>query len=331
MEPIQFATELAQQPVKTIIAATDFSRPAAVGIRWAAEVAKRHRARLILAHVLPSTIAASAAPEFLSVPDLTRDELSRRASESLAQTAKRLRTEGVDVIIEVLEGVPAATLLRLVKRNEAGLLVAGLHGRTRFPGLLYGSTAARLLQKSPCPVMTFRASEHGGTDAVSAVGAEAAFATGDEDDIRRLENIKSVLLPTDFSADAELAAHAAVNILGEPARRATFVLLHAYHLPYDLDGALLHGVHEHWPAVGEAAKEWLEKLARPLRDIDLRVETVVKEGYPPEVILATAEKHESDLIAMGVHGLSGLKRLVLGSTAERVLPHAPCPVLTVRR
>jgi nucleotide-binding universal stress UspA family protein len=49
------------------------------------------------------------------------------------------------------------------------------------------------------------------------------------------------------------------------------------------------------------------------------------------VIDAEARKVGADLIAMGIHGLSGLKRLIIGSTAERVLPHAPCPVLTTRR
>lgn len=52
-------------------------------------------------------------------------------------------------------------------------------------------------------------------------------------------------------------------------------------------------------------------------------------GHPAEVIDAEAIRVAADLIAMGTHGRSGLDRLRLGSVAERVLPSAPCPVLTV--
>jgi nucleotide-binding universal stress UspA family protein len=62
----------------------------------------------------------------------------------------------------------------------------------------------------------------------------------------------------------------------------------------------------------------------------IRVETKIVEGFPPEEILEQARHVGADLIAMGTHGRSGLDRLVLGSTAERVLANAPCPILTVR-
>ena len=63
----------------------------------------------------------------------------------------------------------------------------------------------------------------------------------------------------------------------------------------------------------------------------MTVETMVQEGHPVEVVLDCAASVRPDLIAMGTHGRSGLRRLFLGSTTERVLPQAPCPVLTVRR
>ncbi len=63
----------------------------------------------------------------------------------------------------------------------------------------------------------------------------------------------------------------------------------------------------------------------------LRVETIAQEGYPPLVIEEAAREANADLIAMGTHGRSGLRHLLLGSTAQRVVQHAPCPVLTVRK
>jgi nucleotide-binding universal stress UspA family protein len=57
---------------------------------------------------------------------------------------------------------------------------------------------------------------------------------------------------------------------------------------------------------------------------------VVTEGWPPEEIVKIARKRRADLIVVGTHGRAGMRRLLLGSVAERVILLAPCPVLTVR-
>ena len=62
-----------------------------------------------------------------------------------------------------------------------------------------------------------------------------------------------------------------------------------------------------------------------------KVTTEAAEGPPATVIERLAKEREVDLIAMGTHGRSGLRELVLGSVAKRVVQRAPCPVLTVRR
>jgi nucleotide-binding universal stress UspA family protein len=61
------------------------------------------------------------------------------------------------------------------------------------------------------------------------------------------------------------------------------------------------------------------------------VTVVCREGYAPQAIELEARERRADLVAMGTHGRSFLPHVVLGSTAERVVQHAPCPVLTVRR
>ena len=56
----------------------------------------------------------------------------------------------------------------------------------------------------------------------------------------------------------------------------------------------------------------------------------LKEGKPADEIVATAREWNAHLIVVGSHGRSGVSRLVLGSTAESVLRHAPCPVVAVK-
>jgi nucleotide-binding universal stress UspA family protein len=78
------------------------------------------------------------------------------------------------------------------------------------------------------------------------------------------------------------------------------------------------------------AERQLADLREELRKRGLEVETAVCEGYAATVIVEEAATRAVDLIVIGTHGLSGLKHMLLGSIAERVVQKAPCPVLTVK-
>jgi nucleotide-binding universal stress UspA family protein len=142
-------------------------------------------------------------------------------------------------------------------------------------------------------------------------------------------DIKRILVPIDFSDSAasvlDWAAHLATQ------HQCPIVLLHAYHLPVEfqqLEGAYLPT--DFWTNVKEEAQRSLAKTAARLRKRGIEVEELVREGYPASVIETEAARQEVDLIVIGTHGLSGLKHLLLGSIAERVVQRAPCPVLTVK-
>jgi len=62
----------------------------------------------------------------------------------------------------------------------------------------------------------------------------------------------------------------------------------------------------------------------------LMAKTEMRFGHPVETIVAAAEKMNADVIVIGTHGHTGVKRALLGSVAERVARHASCPVLVVR-
>jgi universal stress protein A len=78
------------------------------------------------------------------------------------------------------------------------------------------------------------------------------------------------------------------------------------------------------------ARDALEAFAVPGPDGLVESRTVVKALSPDLGLLALAQERGADLIVLGTHGRSGLKHVRLGSTAERVVEHARCPVLTVR-
>jgi len=142
-------------------------------------------------------------------------------------------------------------------------------------------------------------------------------------------NIRCILVPLDFSDAANSILEWAAHLAKQHGSRV--VLFHAYHLPVEfqqLEGAYLPP--DFWANVKAEASESLERYAEQLRAQGIETEAVVAEGYAATAIVDEVEKQNADVVVIGTHGLSGLKHLLLGSIAERVVQKSPCPVLTVK-
>jgi universal stress protein A len=141
--------------------------------------------------------------------------------------------------------------------------------------------------------------------------------------------IDRILVPLDFSEHASSILEWAAHLAAE--HHSTLILMHAYHLPVEfqqMEGAYLPA--EFWTQVKSEAQKTLEGHAAKLRPKGIAVEIEVTEGYPATAIEEEAVRQKADLIVIGTHGHTGLKHLLLGSVAERVVQKAPCPVLTVK-
>lgn len=291
---------------ETFVVATDFSADARCARGWALELARQHGARIALVHAFVADVVP--APEFVPLPQQYYTQLHEEATAALDAEAKELRDAGVTVECDLVQDHPVAAVLAAAKRHDASLIVAGTRGRTGWRRALLGSTAARLVRESPRPVLTVHRPDTGTP-----------------------RPIRTILVPTDFSEDAALAADAAARLLCTPGDQHRIVLLHAYRVPIEAMHLPATVLVDAIRRTADAAASHLDALAASLRRPGLAVETVAREGYPPEVVLEHAAAAGVDLIAMGTHGRSGIGRALLGSTAERVVASAPCPVLTVRR
>jgi nucleotide-binding universal stress UspA family protein len=138
--------------------------------------------------------------------------------------------------------------------------------------------------------------------------------------------ITNILCPTDFS----LFAQAAVPIACSLARDygATLILLHVRPSPVTIVGEF--GVMI--PPEPREPDETLKARMRQCVPSSFKgmVECQIQDGDAAEAILKTAQQRNCDLIVLGTHGRSGLRRLLVGSVAEAILRRAPCPVLTVK-
>ena len=82
--------------------------------------------------------------------------------------------------------------------------------------------------------------------------------------------------------------------------------------------------------IEKKAKEFLERVKDKASQKNISCETIVRTGgQPHELIVREAKEKNIDLIVMGTHGKTGLKKLIMGSVAQRVIGYAPCPVLVV--
>jgi universal stress protein A len=131
-----------------------------------------------------------------------------------------------------------------------------------------------------------------------------------------------ILCPVDFEQNSVRALRVATELAQE--RTATLYLLHVVGVPPGPEVALPFGQME------SSARAKLARLAQRWIDGKIHYEVNVAMGDPGGEVLRLAKSKRVNLIVMATHGRKGLRRLVLGSVAERVVREAPCPVLTLK-
>jgi len=142
--------------------------------------------------------------------------------------------------------------------------------------------------------------------------------------------LKKIILATDFSENAEHAMSYARDLASTFG--AEIDLVHV-HQPPVYTGAFAYGAIEMPPDFAEETRRLLSARLQEQRDklgSGIEVKTTLKEGVPFKELIHHAAENDVDMIIMSTHGHTGLKHVLLGSTAERVVREAPCPVLTVR-
>ena len=140
-----------------------------------------------------------------------------------------------------------------------------------------------------------------------------------------------ILVPLDGSALAEKALPHALEV-ARGQQEVELVLLRCWEIdlfyPIGADEAAETDFSNH---VRDNIETYLQTKAEHLKDQGVAVTTVSEQGESAGVILGEARARKVDLIVMSSHGRSGISRWLLGSVADKVVRHAPCPVLVVGR
>lgn len=252
-------------------------------------------------------LRAAWGPLALADSATLESEAKAHAVEALGRVRDRISPLGSTVDCTVVTGRTAQALAEEARRFAATLMVVGSRGLGTISATLLGSVSAELVDIAPCPVLVARSAA-----------------------------VRGIVFATDGSASAEAAETFLSNLpiaSGVPVR----VVSSAEVLRVWTAGIAPTMYHQALAAQAEYESEMRQShtaiaaasCARlAARGIDARPE--VRAGDPAVEVLAAATAAGADLIVLGSRGQTGLKRLILGSVARRVLHHAPASVLVVR-
>jgi universal stress protein A len=140
--------------------------------------------------------------------------------------------------------------------------------------------------------------------------------------------LKRILAPVDFSECSQKALQYAVPFCAQ--FQAALVLLHVVEVPYVASDVPVIQLDQWQAQMNENAISRLAALKEGPNLRGLKVEQIIRIGNPYREIVAAAKEMPADLIILSTHGHTGFSRMFMGSTAERVVRHASCPVLVVR-
>jgi nucleotide-binding universal stress UspA family protein len=296
--------------LKKILFPTDFTRCAHQALEHALRLAKDHRAELHMLHAVVLHGLVHDSPSYRSV-DLEEVErgLEAAAAEHM-QTALNGKAVNNMVVQKVKKrGLSAAQVIaEYASDHEIDLIVMGTHGRHGLGHVVLGSVAEEVVRTAPCAVFTVRELK----------------------EPKPLETVEKILVPVDFSTHSQQAVSHARELADSYGARLQ--LLHVFERPVypsfyavDRDNFL-----SQMTEIEDTAIEHLRRIFKESAGPKVSAEFHLIEGWASTDITDFAVHNDSDLIVIATHGLTGIKRLLLGSVAEKVIRRAVAPVFVVK-
>ncbi|MFL6141821.1 MAG: universal stress protein [Labedaea sp.] len=289
--------------VHPIVVGIDGSDSSTHAARWAAVEALRRKLPLRLVHTYD--IPLGYAPGVVS-PHAVREGMREQGWEWLRAARDAVAALAPDLDPELVVEHGPVTPFLIDQSRQATMIVLGTRGLGGFAGLLVGSVSAALAGRAHSPVIVARGTGERhippldgdvvvGVDGTPA--GEAAIAFGFEEAATRGCALYAVHTWTDTLLDAALAGDS-----------STLDFLPLQQQAYEILAERLAGWQEKYP--------------------DVHVYREVVRDRPAPALLRYAER--AALVVAGTRGRGGFRGLILGSTSQHLLHHAPCPVAVVR-
>jgi nucleotide-binding universal stress UspA family protein len=219
-----------------------------------------------------------------------------RAAQIITDTKKQLAALKLMGTVRKEQGAVAPVILKHAPKRD-GLLVVGSKGLDALDRFMVGSVSTNLISYATCPVLVVK------DEAVPLRGITLAT----DGSVASAQALEFVL--TKFQPDSSTGKGRRVPIHAS--------VIHVEPLSWN-------------PELIGIGRRSVERSVRKLIEAGVTAEPVYQLGRPAEAIMKVASKYQTDLIVMGIKGLSAIARVLLGSVSTRVVQHASCAVLVVR-
>ncbi|MBN2366763.1 MAG: universal stress protein [Calditrichaeota bacterium] len=293
--------------IKKILIPVDFSDFSNQALDYALKLANQFQSDIILLHAIVLFQDDVGEEQRLQEYEDWINRREKSIQTNMDSSKAKAATHGLEVETVVSRGVNAAdVILEYLDDHPIDLVVMGTHGRTGLKHLLLGSVAEKVVRLSPAPVMTIHRS------------------------IREFK-VEKILVPIDFSPYSQDAADTAIElaVLFKSSLHLIHVIEQDIHPSFYAAG--IESIFQIDKGLKDRVIENLKEFLAAQLPPDLKTEYIVKEGKAHKEIVEYSKESGVDLIVIATHGLSGLDYILLGSTTEKVVRWANCPVLTVKR
>ncbi len=281
----------------------DFSEITNASLRVAKSIAQAHNGEVVLFHAVSPSIyipyPESLTVDVIDVKVLQEIEESKRkeAQEKLHALAKFLEPLPVKTLVDV--GDPRDLILEMEERENPDLVLMGSHKKGLVEKILIGSTAEKVVKHGKKPMLVIK-------------GSEPSFT-------------REVLIAYDFSKTAEKTLEFSIRFL-----RPFRVKVNILHVDEPIEIPVVEKIGQ---ALYERYRQEKEAYVEGIREKFVRegfeVSTSFVEGKQPseEIVKFVKKNPNIELVIMGSKGLSGLKRVILGSTSTEVFRKVDIPIL----
>lgn len=296
-----------RKQVNNIFCATDFSKLADEVVSYGIALAREFNAKLFVCHVVDFP-TVSMYGEAVAGPI---EHQNRFMDYAKSEIDRLIGEESIDYQALVTLGNTTEEISRLVDEYHADLVITATHGRSGLKRFFLGSVTERLMRTLPCPLLVLRGTE------------EDSAATPPKFPFKR------ILVGCDFSSDSDLAFKYSLSMAQE--------FQGELHLVHVVEPSGYKELFEMPAEPGERLKQDLLDMIKgklkamvpeeALNWVTLHIQLLV--GKPYAEIIRYAEINDVDLISLGIRGHGMVEALLVGSTTDRVIRRAPCPVLSI--
>jgi nucleotide-binding universal stress UspA family protein len=292
--------------IKNILVPTDFSERSLEVLALAPALARQFGANLHLVHVYEPDIAMTSVMGMpLALPPV---QVAQGVRRHLKEVAKNFGVELRPGLTHAIEGRPFEEICRLAREHEIDLIMVATRGNTGLKHLFLGSTAERIVRYSPCPVLVMHPHQK----------AE-----------KRGLRFDRILVPVDFSGCSRKGLEYAKRLAQQ--FDSTLILLNSVAFQYYItsDEYARYDLPLLMQQAQAASRQQMREFMETTEWDGVKIQASLQIGHAGQQICARAAEHRADLIVTSTHGTTGLKHMLVGSTAEYVVQHATCPVLVV--